>query len=180
MSAAAAARDAIPHGTERHRLVAALGEQLRSLRAVVCATPQRVYRSAPSGASGSVGAQVRHCLDHVLALVAAAGGETVTYDGRARGTAVERDREAAIAELDRLCLSIEHLTPAVLDRRVRLDLVTGRDGGQVDLLTTIGREAAYVTQHTIHHAAIIRLLIERCGVATGEEFGYAPSTPLAS
>ena len=43
--------------------------------------------------------------------------------------------------------------------------------------TTIGREIAFVVQHTIHHCALIAVLLERKNVEVPVRFGYAPSTP---
>ena len=50
--------------------------------------------------SGSIGEHVRHCLDHVSALLAADPSTTLSYDRRQRGTAVETDPAEAV---DRFC-----------------------------------------------------------------------------
>ena len=43
--------------------------------------------------------------------------------------------------------------------------------------TSLGRELAFVVQHTIHHAALIAVLLDILGVRVPADFGYAPSTP---
>ena len=155
----------------------ALRGQLEGLRAVVSRLPSRLYVAAPSRASGSIGAHVRHCLDHVRALVASGSASEMSYDGRLRGTAVETEPFAAVEEIDRLCLELEDVDASRLGDLVRLRSLAERDGPVVHVQTTIGRELAFVIQHTIHHAAIIAVLLEQVGVSVPDDFGYAPSTP---
>lgn len=47
--------------------------------------------------------------------------------------------------------------------------------------STLARELAFVMSHTIHHQAIVALLLEQQGGGVPDErFGYAPSTPHRS
>jgi hypothetical protein len=156
--------------------VHALRGQLQSLREVIAALPSDVYCAAPSPVSGSIGGHVRHCLDHVRALTGLRGSSDLTYDSRLRGTPVESDPWAAVGEIDRLDLQIERFHVIRPGGAVRLRAMTERDGTEVHVQSTIGRELAFVIQHTIHHAAIIAVLLGQIGVAVPAGFGYAPST----
>ncbi len=156
---------------------AALQGQLQCLREVIAPLPPGLFSIAPSAVSGSVGAHVRHCLDHVRALTSTRGSDELTYDSRLRGTAVETDPVAAVHEIDRLCIELEALPAAWLDDSLRLRSLMHADGGYVYVGTTAAREVAFVIQHTIHHAAVIAILLERLGIAVPPEFGYAPATP---
>ena len=51
---------------------------------------------APGRTTGGIGGHVRHCLDHVFALLAGTSSGLCTYDRRRRGTNVETSRAAAI------------------------------------------------------------------------------------
>jgi uncharacterized damage-inducible protein DinB len=157
----------------------ALCSQLESLREVITTLPRDLYNAAPSRASGSIGGHVRHCLDHVRALVAARGAADLTYDARLRGTAIETEPWAAVDEIDRLTLEVEDLTVRATEDRVRLNGLTHRSGAAVEVQTTIGRELMFLVQHTLHHAAIIAILLEQRGVRVPPDFGYAPSTLAA-
>ena len=42
--------------------------------------------------------------------------------------------------------------------------------------TTLGRELAFVISHTIHHNALIAILVKLLGHSVPATFGYAPST----
>ena len=154
-----------------------LRDHLEGLRDLLVTIPGDSYRVTPARVSGSVGAHVRHCLDHATALLSYSPGGELTYDSRLRGTAVETDVRAAIGEIKRLHLALSDLDPSHLDQPVVLRSMTRRDGS-VFVKTTLGREVAFVIQHTIHHCAIIGLLLEQVGVRVPARFGYAPTTPV--
>ena len=158
--------------------ILALREHLEGLRDLLVRIPADSYRVTPAKVSGSVGAHVRHCLDHATALLSYSAGGELTYDSRLRGTDVEMDVRAAIGEIKRLHLALSDLDPSCLDQPIVLRSIMQREGGSVFVKTTLGRELAFVTQHTIHHCAIIGLLLEQVGVSVPRLFGYAPSTPV--
>lgn len=157
----------------------ALAECLYQLATLIASTTDEDYAwRHPSGVSGSVGAHVRHCLDHVHALVEA-DGDRLTYDARSRGTRAERDRAYAI---ERLTAAAQVLAAGALraERQILLDVQVDRDGTLVSVVSSFGRELAFVLQHTIHHQALIALLLADRGTVVPATFGLAPATPLAS
>ena len=157
----------------------ALQAQLRTLRSAVAELPDDLFRAKLSQASGSIGEHVRHSVDHARALLALIDGDYLTYDARLRGTPVETHADVAAREIDRICSDLEALDEGG-ERSIRLQLIA-EAGRQPSLLTsTLGREVAFVIQHTIHHCALIALLLERRGIATPPRFGFAPSTPARS
>jgi uncharacterized damage-inducible protein DinB len=156
----------------------ALRGQLRTLRALVDGLSHDVYRSVTSRSSGSVGEHVRHCLDHARALLAGVTSGELTYDARLRGTRIETDPRAAAIEIGMLCVALDRLDHLPPDTPIRLRTITQRDAAPVEVTTTAGREIAFVIQHTIHHCALIALLLERRDITVPAFFGYAPSTPL--
>jgi uncharacterized damage-inducible protein DinB len=158
--------------------ILALRDHLEGLRDLLVTIPEDSYRTSPARASGSVGAHVRHCLDHATALLSCSAGGELCYDTRRRGTAVETDVRAAMREIKRLHLALSDLDPSHLDEPLTLRSMTRRDGGSIFVKTTVGRELAFVLQHTIHHCAMIGLLLEQVGIAVPMQFGYAPSTPV--
>jgi uncharacterized damage-inducible protein DinB len=159
----------------------ALADLLAQVADVVRELPDDAYVAAgPRGVSGSVGAHVRHCLDHVLALEHALGAREIDYDARRRGGGVETDRWAAIAALDAARARVLTLDDRWLARFVRVRTQLTRHGRPVVTRSTIGRELAFVISHTIHHNATINVLLhQQAGHDTPPGFGYAPSTPCA-
>jgi uncharacterized damage-inducible protein DinB len=158
--------------------MSALDGQLERLRHVLSTLPAAAYAASPSPVSGSVGAHVRHCLDHVRALTSLVDSDELCYDSRLRGTRVEQEVSAAVDEIDTLRSSLQALENLPLDRYVHLESLADRDGSTLKVTSTYGRELAFVIQHTIHHAAIISVLLDQIGVAVPLGFGHAPSTPV--
>ena len=79
---------------------AALCGLLDELARLLEEVPSAVYRAPFVGAvSGSIGEHVRHCLDHVAALVAATPSTPLSYDSRNRGTRVETEPVIAVQQI---------------------------------------------------------------------------------
>jgi uncharacterized damage-inducible protein DinB len=139
-----------------------------------------VARTRP-GVSGSIGAHVRHVLDHVTAFVEAGTRRLVNYDRRLRGTDVEVNPETALATICRLQVGLAAIAALSLDEPVRVVSQLEPNGAGVASWSSLGRELAFVMNHTIHHQAIIALLLDEGDrPSLPPRFGYAPSTPAAS
>jgi hypothetical protein len=138
-----------------------------------------VARPVPS-ISGSIGEQVRHTLDHISTLLTASASETLSYDRRHRGTAIETNLRDAIDETFRLRALVELESDRSLDEPIMVAAKVSVSSASMESWSTIGRELAFVVAHTIHHEAIIALLLASQGVPVPARFGYAPSTPLGS
>jgi len=162
--------------------VDALGRLLDDLALLLAGLDRDAYvtRTRP-GVSGSVGAHVRHVLDHVSAFVAAGSRRLVNYDRRQRGTDIEVNLESALSAICSLQVALG--TMAALSADEPVQVVTQFEPGAAAVATwsSFGRELAFVINHTIHHHAIVALLLD------GDErpplparFGYAPSTPVES
>lgn len=160
--------------------VPALQAQLRALGSIVENMPDDLFTAKGGRASGSIGEHVRHSLDHARALLSLGDGEELTYDARLRGTPVETSAGVAAQAILGTCRDLDALTAVPLDRPIRLCLIEEAGRSAPEVMSTLGRELAFVVQHTIHHCALIALLLERRGIPTPARFGYAPSTPARS
>ena len=150
---------------------------LRQLADVIRAMTDEQYRRKPVGVvSSNVGGHVRHCLDHVEALLAALEDGELSYDHRQRGTEVETNREAA---LDVIWSQERQLLAFPLhaeSRPLRLSVMVSSGLPPTEVETTVGRELAFVLSHTVHHNALIAVMALTLGVPVPDRFGYAPST----
>lgn len=151
--------------------------QLDEVAAIVMAADEAIYTARPIAASGSIGEHVRHCLDHIAALVAATPSRAMSYDRRERGTAVERDPAEALRQIMRLQASVDRWGVRSMDDPVCVTSLVTPAGESVTGWSTLGRELAYVNSHTIHHQALIAVLLELAGVPVPDHLGLAPSTP---
>lgn len=156
----------------------ALVDRLIELASVIADTDDETYLSARAdGVSGSIGAHVRHAIDHVAALVEAPIPGVADYDSRRRGTDVERSRPIGLLELERLARRVKWLPASSLAAAVELSAIVDGTGRRVSAQSTVARELVFVLSHTIHHQAIIALLLASAGQSTPERFGLAASTP---
>jgi uncharacterized damage-inducible protein DinB len=150
---------------------------LSELKDVICHLSNSHYSQKPVGVvESSIGAHVRHCLDHVRSLLDAAEDGRLNYDHRRRGTAVENSRIAAIESIQSLVAELESLPPTMEQQCIRISVMMCCDGVPFDVPTSLGREMAYVLAHTIHHNALIAAMIKTLGGWLPDHFGYAPST----
>jgi hypothetical protein len=151
---------------------------LRQLRSVIEKLTDGQYTQKPVGVvPSSVGGHVRHCLDHVRALLSATETGELNYDLRRRGTPVESSRCCALSEIDELCAELRSLRSDVFDCSLVMSVMMNCDAEPIDVWTTVGREMAFTLSHTIHHNALVAAMVKTLGGWLPERFGYAPSTP---
>jgi uncharacterized damage-inducible protein DinB len=126
--------------------------------------------------SGNIGAHVRHCLDHVSALEYGMVTGDVCYDRRERNTVVELDPRLGHSRLRRASARFSAYGDRLLEQPVTLIAQIGSDGASIRVPSTSGRELAFVISHTIHHSALIAVLLEHAGRDVPDRVGLAPTT----
>jgi hypothetical protein len=133
------------------------------------------YAEGLAGAA-SVGAQYRHVLEHYQAFLLGLGSGRIDYDARAREARLERSREAALA-VTRECLAGLEALRGAAERPLEVQMETAIAGGPPDWrASSAGRELQFLLSHTLHHYALIRLLLPAVTLRLGADFGVAPST----
>lgn len=121
-----------------------------------------------------VGPHFRHCIDFYDCFLAGLPSGRVDYDARARAARIEASPRTAASELERIRQALQALTSADLDRD--LDIVADTMPAHAPTRSTVRRELAFLLSHTIHHYALIAMLLRQDGVKAPAEFGFAPST----
>ena len=150
---------------------------LDELAAVLDRLSPSTYTARPFPAvSGSIGQHVRHILDHIASVCAAVPGIPLSYDRRERGTNVEADVDAALRAIGRLSASLSML-PFCDDQPMTMTSALVHGGEPLAAGTTLGRELLFVISHTIHHQALIGLLLSAADGFVPQGFGLAPATP---
>lgn len=151
---------------------------LGELGSLLVALPPDVYCARlASEISGSVGEHVRHCLDHVSALLAADASTTLSYDRRRRGTGVETNPAEAFQQILRLRTALDAWTKRSLDEPIQVTSLLSPSGDAITGWSTLARELAFVVSHTIHHQATIAVILAIHGYSVPDRFGHSPSTP---
>lgn len=152
--------------------------QLDDLAAIVMSLDDETYVARPiADVSGSIGEHVRHCLDHISALVAANAARPLSYDHRERGTSVEREPAEALRSIMRLKSVLARWGDRAIDDPICVVAMLTPAGETVTGWSTLARELAFVNSHTIHHQAMIAVLLSLAGLDVPDRLGLAPATP---
>lgn len=135
------------------------------------------YASVPSDIfTSSPGAQVRHTLDHVGALLKGMESGVMEYDIRERGVIVETDPMAALNLIANQVEGLENIRNEDMIRPVIARLLMNPAGEIMEHTSCVSREIAFVLSHTIHHNAILLSMLRFLGRETDDRFGFALAT----
>lgn len=143
-------------------------------------------RTDPSYYESGLGKHFRHVLDHYTALLdGLSGGGRIDYDARARDSRLETDPSYA-RDFARACIAgLEEL--AAGNRDAGEELTSGHDlevcsngsaagPGETWARSTLRRELQFLLSHTVHHYALIAVILRLQGHNPPPDFGVAPST----
>ena len=140
-----------------------------------CSTNTFTATNPPLYGSG-VGSHLRHCLDHYSNLMSGYASGHVNYDARCRDEAVATQPESARDTILTLTRQLEGVTPESLDAPITVIMDCGGTEAQPPAHSTLRRELQFLVSHTVHHFALISMILHDQGVPTPPDFGVAPST----
>ncbi len=149
--------------------------QAQSVVLAIAALPDglqmRLYQQA------GIGRHIRHITDHFLCLRSGLATREIDYNQRNRHSSVERDPLAAQAQIAELIAWSRALASADIACAVtvRAEILFDRTVEDT-FASTFRREILYLINHTIHHAAYIKLLAAREGLELPAQIGIAPCT----
>lgn len=152
-------------------------ESLVALERVLLRLDQPSFSKLNIKGNATIGQHVRHTLEFYQCLFSAS--RFVNYDLRKRDILLESSLAHAVQTLRKILVQLKQ---PITDRELQLQ--TGTESKisseflSFDLPSSIARELFYVLEHTIHHMALIRVLIkdEYPDFELEENFGVAYST----
>lgn len=130
----------------------------------------------------TIGRHVRHITGHYDCLQQALAGPDagmVDYEARARRTGVEDSVAAGIAAVANASQALqtagfsEHGQNHLMQHKI---VLTGQDTAALFVPSSLARELVFLSSHTVHHMAIVKLLAEQAGHLLPADFGVHPST----
>jgi hypothetical protein len=125
-----------------------------------------------------IGSHFRHCLDFYHSFLKGVEGGRIDYDDRQRDERIETDRRAAISKFQATVNRFDQLSG--LDDQMPMLVRLEDSGNQNDPSTwshsSVMRELQALLSHTVHHYALIALMLQLNGFEPTDEFGVAPST----
>jgi hypothetical protein len=154
--------------------------QLKQIENIIEDISDQVYQNneSPYFTSG-VGKHLRHILGFYNQFLAG-WKERVDYDARVRDAHLENDRAYGIQKTREMVGRIFRLTEDTVEFERPLYVKNDEHGpdGDPSLYTrsTLERELQFLRFHTVHHFAIIAMILKIQGIEPPEDFGFAPST----
>ncbi|GMQ81247.1 MAG: hypothetical protein BMS9Abin05_0678 [Rhodothermia bacterium] len=124
----------------------------------------------------SIGEHLRHIVEHYLCFLAGIPKGCVDYDARQRDSRISSDREYAEAEYERVCSELDALDSNNAGLEVKMAGTKDDEDGSPCSESSGKRELQYLQAHTIHHYALISMIMRIQGIETDGDFGVAPST----
>ncbi len=125
---------------------------------------------------GSIGGHARHCVEFYQGFLGGLADGYLDYDARARNLLIESDPATASEALRELANALKALAAGADTGRV-LQIVENQDVLEPAWsASSVGRELRFLLSHTIHHYALIAILLRLRGIRIPETFGVAPST----
>ena len=170
--------------SEAARSSTALASALGKLHGLIQRLSDDQYtRAGMKGFSSPIASHVRHCIDHVDALLLGLqDGEPVReirYDRRERGTRIEADRGYALETCSNRREQVLALDPSALADPVRVLAMVSPEHPEQLFDSTGARETLYVFHHTVHHLALMAAHAEYLGASMEHDLGRAPATLAA-
>jgi hypothetical protein len=123
--------------------------------------------------AASIGKHVRHIIEFYECLLFSPVNETINYDIRKRNLLLEENVVYATNFITEIIDQIERI-----ELNKRLILVSQYNGENFSMESSLYREITYNIEHTVHHLAIISMVIPLHFdyIILSKNFGYADST----
>ncbi len=124
--------------------------------------------------NGSIGAHFRHVLDHYQTFLAGIQQGSVDYDQRPRNPHLEEDPIVCGAHF----LTVAKEFGTIPGRFSDLDMRVKLDSGKQAIWTrsSLIRELQFLLYHTLHHYALIRMIMEINNFEVEPTLGVSPPT----
>lgn len=140
-------------------------------------TPDSVYINTEYPVyTSSIGDHFRHCLEHYQCFLNGVGERSIDYDARKRDRRIASERAYAIDVAGAIVDRLGELSCVGAPLRIKMDCGLGEEEGAVWAQSTVERDLQYLQAHTIHHYALIAMILRVQGREPSESFGVAPST----
>ncbi len=133
-----------------------------------------LLRSGDGGVA-RVAPHFRHCIDFYDCFLHGAETGCIDYDARARSPELESELASVALAFRRIREQLVGMSsqPPETPIQARADAL---EDDMPWTSSTLGRELLFLLSHTIHHYALIDLLLREDGFEVPADFGMAPST----
>ena len=118
-----------------------------------------------------VGSHIRHCLDSYRCFIRGLATGLIDFDSRDRDMRVALDREYARGQIDWTIIELKRIASSTVPASIQ-----SRQDSPCWAQSSVVRELQFLLSHTVHHFALIALMLRIQGIEISADFGVAPST----
>ena len=135
-------------------------------------------KAVPQAFNTGVGQHLRHCLDHYERFLAGLQSGKIDYDARDRDPRVETDRQYALSRIETIVAALRRIAAEDGDRAVQVKQASSasQEAASTWSASSVPRELQFLVSHTVHHYALIAMILRLLGLEPHSDFGVAPST----
>jgi hypothetical protein len=139
-------------------------------------TPSQYTHTHPLLYRHGAGPHFRHCMDHYALFLQGVPGGRVNYDHRERGGEAQSDPLAMADWIQELREGLLSLSDTDLHTPLKVQMDCGGEDQQTWSDSSVFRELQFLISHTVHHFALIAIILRDQEIDIPEDFGVAPST----
>jgi hypothetical protein len=134
--------------------------------------------AAPGLAPHRAGAHLRHVLEFYQCFLDGLESSHIDYDARRRDESIERSRQTAATAIKSVIHGLETHAEVRQERIIWVRIEDAQGSGVRDTFmeSSLSRELQVLSSHTVHHFALIAVMLRAHGVHLDADFGVAPST----
>lgn len=144
-------------------------------RALIAGLDDSSFTEPPDGVlKAGIGSHLRHCLDFYDSLLCGLRSGLINYDARARDLACELQRALMEKRISQTIASLARIPVEDLSSPVRVILEGGRM--PTPSQSSLARELQFLLSHTVHHFALVAVILRLQGREVPDHFGVAPSS----
>ena len=119
--------------------------------------------------TASIGEHTRHIIEMFQCLENNYDSGSVNYDNRERNILIQTSTDFSIKKMIEIKNELGRA-----NKSIRLQQFI--NGNEINIESNYDRELLYNLEHCIHHQALIKVALLKCGIAVNENFGVASST----
>lgn len=120
----------------------------------------------------SIGAHMRHIIEHYHCFFKQFESGEVCYDSRCRDVEIETNKQLALDNLEEIKQQMQGLHNQELSKKLRI-----RDMQTENVVkSNLRRELLFLQSHTVHHYAMIAAMARLQGETVDHKFGLAVAT----
>ena len=124
----------------------------------------------------SIGAHLRHAIEHFVCFLDGLAGLEVDYDQRCRDELLETDVAEARRVIEELRTKLLEINIPTLEKAMRVVQLPGMDQSPVALESSVVCELIFLSSHMVHHLSLIYLRCANAGIDLPEDVPLAFST----